>query len=123
MEMENIHGLISLHIKVTGNKAKSMDKEFIFMLTEEFMKAHLKTIKCKVKEFILGQMEESILVRMKKIKSTDWVDIIGLTGSFSKANGNREIDMVMDKWFILTESLNKEFGKTIRKFSKTKNKM
>jgi len=71
MEMENIRGLINLHIKVTGNRVKLMDKEFIFMLMEEFIKAHLKTIKCKVKEFILGQMEESILVHMKKIKNMD----------------------------------------------------
>lgn len=120
--MENIHGLINLHIKETGRMAKSMDKEFIFMLTEEFIKVHLKTIKCKVKEFIPGQMEESILVHMKKIKSMDWVGIIGLTESFSKANGNREIDMVMGKSFIQTESLNKEFGRMIKKYSRIKNK-
>lgn len=71
MEMENIHGLINLLIKDTGNMAKLMDKEFIFTLMEEFIKGHLKTIKCKVKEFILGQMKGSISDHMKKIKSMD----------------------------------------------------
>lgn len=71
MEMENIHGLINQLTKETGNMAKLMDRDFIFMSMGEFMKAHLRTIKCKVKEFIPGRMEESILDHMKKIKNMD----------------------------------------------------
>ena len=71
MEMENIHGLINQPTKVTGNMAKLMDRDFIFISMEEFMKVHLRTIKCKVKAFILGRMEESILDHMKKIKNMD----------------------------------------------------
>lgn len=69
IEMENIHGLINQLMKETGNMAKLMDRDFIFMSMEEFMKARLKTTKCKVREFILGQMEESILDHIKKIKN------------------------------------------------------
>ena len=70
-EMENIHGLINQFIKETGNKAKFVAKEFIFIMMAEFMKAHLKIIKWKEKEHTLGQMEESTSDYTRKTRNMD----------------------------------------------------
>lgn len=48
-----------------------MGKEYISIMMAEFMKAHLKIIKWKEKEYTLGQMEESTSDYMRKTRNTD----------------------------------------------------
>ena len=68
---ENIHGQTNPHMTEIGSMDRSMEREFIIMLTAEYMKGNLRTIKCKEKAFTHGQMEESTSGVIKTTRSTD----------------------------------------------------
>jgi hypothetical protein len=60
MEKENLCGPMIAHIKVTFLKIISMEMENINGKMDVYIKVNGKTIKCKAKVHLLGQMEENI---------------------------------------------------------------
>ena len=60
--MENFNGQMDLALKVNSIRIIFMDMEHIIGLTKDSMLENGEIIKCMVKEFLHGVMEESIQI-------------------------------------------------------------
>jgi hypothetical protein len=77
------------------------------------METGLKT-KCKVKEFILGQMAVVMRVSIFKIKNMDMEHIVGQTVEFMKDIGLMECSMERESIHQGEVKQNLEYGRTVR---------
>lgn len=88
MDLVDIYGLIIDGIKDIGKIIECMEMVYILGMMGEVIKVNIIWIKNKVKEYIHGLMDESLM------------DI-----------GLMESKKEQEKWFIPTEKLNKVYGK------------
>lgn len=77
MEKVNFIGGINHFIKANFSIIIFMDKVYTIGLMVVNIRGLGNIIKCKVKEYFNGQMEESILENIYKIKSMDMANLSG----------------------------------------------
>lgn len=87
MERENLCGLMTVLMKEISFKIIYMDSANMNGKMEEYTKENGRTIKCKVKVHLLGQMEENTLEIILKIGNKDLGFLLSKMVEFMKENG------------------------------------
>ena len=90
MEMDHIYGLMVAIIQDTGTKINYQVMESTNGNQEEATKEDGSRIKCMVRVFMFGKMEESMRVGILMIKSMGRESTTGLMGECLKENGSME---------------------------------
>ena len=90
--MVNTSGKMVVNIQVNGKIIKCMVKEFFHGVMEENTVESIKTTKKKGKEHLNGQMEDDMKVNGKMVNNMELEDIEKQIKWKNKENGNKVIE-------------------------------